>query len=53
MHNKVRKVKDPSRRGRECFQFGYSGRVFCGASAVKQATAHGDSVTTKQKNNAR
>ena len=53
MHNRVRKVKDPARQGRECFQFGYSGRVFCGASAVKHATTQGSAIKVKQKNNGR
>jgi len=35
--SKVRKVKDPARLGRACYQYGYEGRVYCGASALAHA----------------
>jgi len=38
---RVRKVQDPMRRGRECFQWGHSGRVYCGAQGRERAAAEG------------
>ena len=38
---KVRRVKDPAGNGRVCYQWGYSGRVYCGKDARKNAIEYG------------
>jgi len=43
---KVRRVKDPARKGRVCYQYGYSGRVFCGKDARERALAYGQRNAT-------
>jgi len=44
----VRKVKDPARRSRTCYQWGFSGRVYCGASAMQHAVNEGREARNAQ-----
>lgn len=49
----VRKVKDPANRGRACYQWGHSGRVYCGSDARAKATAQGRAVKARQSSKVR
>lgn len=40
----ARRVVDPEKRGRECWQWGFTGKVYCGRGAKMRAQNQGRAI---------